>query len=72
MISENANLVDAQIIIIRISEILKNEISVGVGKKGLILTARGSTLDVCRRQILTSKVNPRTVRVQLCIMTIDP
>ena len=27
------------------------------------LTARGSTADVCRRQILTSKVDPRAVRV---------
>ena len=30
----------------------------------LTLTVRGSTLLVCRRQILTSKVNPRTVKVK--------
>ena len=28
--------------------------------------------DVCRRQILTSKVDPRTVRVKLFIMAVDP
>ena len=37
----------------------------------LILTVRRSTLVVCRRQILTSKVDPRTVRVKpsQCIKT---
>ena len=43
---------------------------------GLNLTSRVSTLDVriCRRQILTSKVDPRTVRVglQILIMAVDP
>ena len=29
----------------------------------LTLTVRGSTFDVCSRQILTTKVNPRTVKV---------
>ena len=38
----------------------------------LALTARGSTLDVCRRQILTIKIDPRTVRVKIFIMAVDP
>ena len=35
--------------------------------KFLVLSARGSTLesDVCRRQILTSKSDPRTERVKI-------
>ena len=33
-------------------------------REGLTLTARGSTLG-CRRQILTTKVDPRTVRVNI-------
>ena len=28
--------------------------------------------DVCRRQIMTTKVNPRTVRVTIYVMTVDP
>ena len=36
------------------------------------LTARGSTLVVvCRRQILTTKVYPRTVRVKIFLMAVD-
>ena len=42
----------------------------------LTLTARGSTLesesDVCRRQIQTSKIDPGTVRVKICSVTVDP
>ena len=48
----------------------------------LTLTARGSTLvvwiwrssesDVCRRQIQTTKVYPRTVRVKIFLMAVDP
>ena len=40
----------------------------------LILTARRSTLVVriYRREILTSKVDPRTVGVNLFIMVVDP
>ena len=40
-------------------------------KSMLTLTARGSTL-VCRRQILTTKVDPRAVRVQIFLMVVDP
>ena len=37
-------------------------------------TARGSTLvaDVCRRQILTTKVNPRTVGINIFLMAGNP
>ena len=28
--------------------------------------------DVCRRQILTTKIDPRTVRVKLFVMAVDP
>ena len=28
--------------------------------------------DACRRQILTTKVDPRTVRVKIFIMAVDP
>ena len=28
--------------------------------------------DVCRRQIVTTKVDPRTVRVNIFIMAVDP
>ena len=45
----------------------------------LTLTARGSIVDVyrrqnpiCRRQILTSIVDPRSVRLKIFIMTVDP
>ena len=40
----------------------------------LTLTVRGSTLVVrtCSRQILTSKVDYRTVRVNMVIMAVDP
>ena len=39
----------------------------------LALTARGATLVViCRRHILTTKVDPRTVRVQIFVMALDP
>ena len=46
----------------------------------LILTVPGPTLeseiesesDVCKRQILTSKVDPGTVRVKIFIMAVDP
>ena len=38
----------------------------------LTLSARGSTLEVYRRQILTSKIDPRTVRVKIFIIAIDP
>ena len=40
----------------------------------LTLTARVLTLesDVCRRQILTSKVNPRTVKVKIFLIAEDP
>ena len=31
-----------------------------------------SESDVCRRQILTFKVDPPTVKVQGCIMAVDP
>ena len=31
-----------------------------------------SESDVCRRQIMTSQVGPRTVRVKMCIMVVDP
>ena len=34
----------------------------------LTLTVRGS----CRRQILTTKVDPRTVRVKIFLMAVDP
>ena len=36
---------------------------------GIDLTSES---DVSRRQILTSKVDPRTVRVKIFIMTVDP
>ena len=42
----------------------------------LALSVRGSTLDVrsdvCRRQILTPEINPRTVRIEIFIMAVDP
>ena len=31
-----------------------------------------SESDVCRRQILTCKDDPRTKRIKICIMTVDP
>ena len=41
----------------------------------LTLTVRGSPLvvetDVCRRQTLTTKVDPRTVRVKIFLMAED-
>ena len=52
-----------------------------LGKEGLTLTARGSTLvlwtsdfdaNVCGRQILTPKVDSSTVRVKIFIMVVDP
>ena len=42
-----------------------------VALTGLTLTARGST-SVCRRQILTTKVDPRTVRVKIFLMVVYP
>ena len=40
--------------------------------QALTITVRGPTLDVdCRRQILTTKVDPRTVRVKIFIMVVD-
>ena len=30
------------------------------------------TSDVCRRQILTTKVDPRTVKVEIFLMAVDP
>ena len=42
----------------------------------LTLTARGglkaSESDVCRRQILTSKVDPRIKRITIFIIALDP
>ena len=40
----------------------------------LILTTWGSTLesDVCSRQILMSRVNTRTEKVEIFIMDVDP
>ena len=40
----------------------------------LTLAVRGSSLesDVCRRQILTSKVGPLTGGVKIFIMAVDP
>ena len=43
-----------------------------IDNQSLTLTARGSTLDVCRRQILTSNVNPRAVRLKVFLMVVDP
>ena len=31
-----------------------------------------SESDVCRRQILATKVDPRTVRVEIFLMAVDP
>ena len=31
-----------------------------------------SESDVCRRRILTTQVDSRTVRVKICIMVVDP
>ena len=33
---------------------------------------KSSESDVCRRQILTTKVDPRTVRVQIFLLAVDP
>ena len=33
---------------------------------------QSSEYDVCRRQILTSKIDPRTVGVKIFIMVVDP
>ena len=43
-------------------------------KKSLTLTVRGSTLvvKICRRQILTSKVYHRTVRIKIFLVVVDP
>ena len=42
-------------------------------ENGLTLTARGSReSDVCRRQILTTKVDPRTLGAKICLMAVDP
>ena len=42
----------------------------------LTLTARdrlqSSEPDVCGRQILTTKVNPRTVRIKIFLLAVDP
>ena len=38
----------------------------------LNLTVRGSTLDLCRCHILTSNVDPRTVRITKFVMAVDP
>ena len=40
--------------------------------QGLTLTARGSTLVVKIRQILTTKVDPRAATVKLFIMAVHP
>ena len=37
----------------------------------LTLTARGSESDARRRQILTTKVDPRTLRVDIFIMVVE-
>ena len=39
---------------------------------GLTLTVRGSTLVVRICQILTTKVDPRTVRLNIFLMAADP
>ena len=41
-------------------------------KLTLTLTVRGPTLVVCRRQILTSEADPRTVREKIFLMALDP
>ena len=33
---------------------------------------QSSESDVCRRQILTTKVDPRDVGVKICMMVVDP
>ena len=40
-------------------------------REGLTLIARGSTLDY-RRQILTTNVDPRTVRLKIFLIAVDP
>ena len=47
-----------------------------VVRSALTLSVRGYTLasesDVCRRQIMTTKVDPSALRVKIFIMAVDP
>ena len=54
-----------------------NSYSAGIDFSRQNLTYTGDKLwssecDVCRRQILTSKVDPRAVRVKIFLMAADP
>ena len=46
---------------------------ISFGERMLTLTAPGSTSDsdVCRRHIMTSTVDPRTVRVNIFVVVVD-
>ena len=59
------------------SEQRRVDVSVLMSLACLLPLQRGDRLstsesDVCRRQILTSKVDPRTERVKIFIMVLDP
>ena len=58
--------------VVDVSVLRVNNITFRYTTHTLTLTARGSTLDVCRRQILTNKVDPRNVRLEIFLMAVDP
>ena len=41
-------------------------------QKKIYFIVVGVTLTVCRRQILSTKVDPRTVRAQIFLLAVDP
>ena len=41
-------------------------------KNKITSQAYNAGIDFCRRQIMTTKVDPRAVRVKICLMSADP
>ena len=56
----------------RPQEVLLAQFSLYVHKGGLKPDSFHFISDVCRRQILTNKVDPRTVREKIFLMALDP
>ena len=49
-----------------------NPYSAGIDFSRQNLTSGDVRFDICRRQVLTTKVYPRTVRVKIFLMVLDP